>query len=94
MMRDYILRILTDYRADLKDPRYGLSKRMFVERSTRQWAIDELIYRVKNYERTPIDVIEMFIRQMDRYYKMSNDQDWITAKKLGEDVLDIIYAAL
>lgn len=93
-MRDYILRILADYRADLKDPRYGLSKRMFVERSTRQWAADELIYRVRTYDKTPLKVIERFINQMNYYYILSNDKDWLVAKKVGEDVMEIIEAAL
>ncbi len=93
--KSYILRVLRDCASEfIQEPRYGLSDKKIEERSVKKWAMEELIFRIKESNRDPIDVIWTFTKQMELYEKIGRLQSnkWRMAKEVGISAADILNA--
>ena len=89
--------VLQEYLADHDDNsgRYSWRKGYFEQHSYSQWAIQELIRRVRIKKKTPpIIVIEDFIREMDGYSCRHSSSSFMfsIAKDTAEDIYDIFLA--
>lgn len=79
---------------ELKEPRWGLPKGYFEQRSYTKWATQEAIHAIEKYNGDPKIALEWFVTKMDRYACLSRESGIIfsVAYDVGQWMLDLIYA--
>lgn len=87
--------VITEYISNLSRPSLYLGKGQkahFKQESYSKWAAKEVLRCVKEQDnRHPIDVIEDFVRRMDRYSCLNSEQSFIfsIAHDTGMSILDL-----
>lgn len=71
-------------------PSINWPKEEFERRTYSRWAASEILNRVRNDDRDPLDVIEEFSDEMDRYFELSDSHNswyiFIAAKETADDI--------
>lgn len=76
----------------LFEPRINWPKEEFIRRSYSRWAADEILARIENdtEHQNPLDIIEKFMNDMDRYAELSDDREsypiFVIAREEAEEI--------
>jgi len=96
MGRDYILSVIREYAFERwAEPERPLSRENFIQRSYRQWAINEIVWNLKMCPDKPsLVVIEEFMDKMERFSRRNRKAGVIfsTAFDVAADILDMLSA--
>lgn len=84
---DVIEEYISEY---LFPPCFNWPEEEFKRRTYSRWAATEILERIRIDDRDPLDVIEEFSNEMDRYFELSDGYDnyyiFIVAKETADDI--------
>lgn len=94
MDNNYILSVIQKYADEyLKEPKCGLPRSCFEQRSYQMWAVDEILKSIgESKSVSPIAVVEDFVRKMDKFScsNRKNSVIFSVAHDVAINILDML----
>ena len=93
--KNYILRCIREYALEsMNEPRWGLPKGYFEQRSYSKAAVEEILAAIRKSDSPPYMVVEDFMRKMDKFAlcKSRTSVMFSIAYDMAENILDFLLA--
>ena len=91
----YIIQCIRDYASEFyREPRLGLRRGNFEQRSYTKAVVEELIRAIRESDAPPLIVVEDFTKKMDDYASRKGQRTWMfsVAYDLAVSVEDFLMA--